>query len=197
MNFLAHLYLASPDPDLMFGGVLADFVRGRAVNDYPDRIQQGIRLHTRIDAFTDNHPVVAASRARFQPPFRRYAGILIDLAFDHFLASQWDDYSSRVPLDVFARDAYNLLQTNASNRPERMRRVVAAMQRENWLVSYRDLEGIENALCRLSLRLSRENPLAEAGGTIRENYSGLQSDFGLFHPDLVRFVTHARRTPPR
>ena len=65
MNFLAHLFLASPDPDLMFGGVLADFVRGRAVNDYPDRIQKGIRLHTQIDAFTDNHPIVAAARKRF------------------------------------------------------------------------------------------------------------------------------------
>ena len=197
MNFLAHLYLASPDPDLMFGGVLADFVRGRAVNDYPDGIQQGIRLHTRIDAFTDNHPIVAAARRRFQPPFRRYAGILIDLAFDHFLASQWDAYSPRVPLDAFASDAYNLLQTNTSNRPERMRRVVAAMQRENWLLSYRDLEGIENALFRLGLRLSRENPLSEAGGAVRQHYSGLQSDFARFHPDLVRFVTLARRTSPR
>ena len=197
MNFLAHLYLASPDPELMFGGVLADFVRGRAVNDYADPIRKGIRLHIQIDAFTDNHPIVAAARKRFQAPFRRYAGILIDLAFDHFLASQWDAYSPRVPLDDFASKAYNLLQTNASNRPERMSRAVAAMQRENWLVSYRKLEGIENALCRLSLRLSRENPLNEAGGALRANYSGLQSDFARFHPDLVRFVTLARRTAPR
>lgn len=197
MNFLAHLHLASPDPDLMFGGVLADFVRGRAVSAYPEPIQKGIRLHVQIDAFTDNHPIVAAARKRFQPPFRRYAGILIDLAFDHFLASQWDAYSPSVPLDAFARDAYNLLQTNASNRPERMRRVVSAMQRENWLLSYRELEGIENALCRLSLRLSRENPLAEAGQAIRQDYSSLQSDFARFHPDLVRFVTLARRRSPR
>lgn len=197
MNFLAHLYLASPDPDLMFGGVLADFVRGRAVNGYPEAIQRGIQLHIQIDAFTDNHPIVAAARKRFQPPFRRYAGILIDLAFDHFLALEWDAHCPTVALDAFARNAYRLLQTNTSNRPERMRRVVAAMQRENWLVSYRGLEGIEHALCRLSLRLSRENPLAEAGSAVRENYSTLQSDFNRFHPDLVRFVTLARRTPTR
>ena len=194
MNFLAHLYLASPDPDLMFGGVLADFVRGRAVNGYPEAIRKGIRLHIQIDAFTDNHPIVVAARKRFQPPFRRYAGILIDLAFDHFLASQWGAYSPGTPLDAFASHAYELLRTNASNRPERMRQVVAAMQRESWLVCYGELEGIDRALRRLSPRLSRENPLAAAGGAIRENYSGLQSDFARFHPDLLRFVTLSRRS---
>ena len=194
MNFLAHLYLASPDPDLMFGGVLADFVRGRAVNGYPEAIRKGIRLHIQIDAFTDNHPIVVAARKRFQPPFRRYAGILIDLAFDHFLAAGWETYSPSVALDTFAGNAYELLEAAPSNHPERMRRMVAAMRGENWLVSYGELEGIDRALCRLSLRLSREKPLAEAGGAIRENYAGLQSDFARFHPDLVRFVTLTRRS---
>ena len=194
MNFLAHLYLASPDPDLMLGGVLADFVRGRAIEDYPGPIRQGIRLHVQIDCFTDNHPVVAAARKRFEPPFRRYAGILIDLAFDHFLAVEWDKYSPGAALDEFAQDAYRLLETAPSNRPERMARVVAAMRRENWLLSYRDLEGIERALCRLSFRLSRANPLAQAGRPIRENYDALRSDFARFHPDLMRFVTLTRRS---
>ena len=85
MNFLAHLFLASPGADWMLGGLVADFVRSRDVTGFPDTIQAGIRLHQRIDSFTDAHPVVAASKRRLHPPYRRFAGILLDMFYNHFI----------------------------------------------------------------------------------------------------------------
>ena len=46
----------------MLGNLVADFVRARDITDFPDTIQAGIRLHQRIDSFTDAHPVVATGK---------------------------------------------------------------------------------------------------------------------------------------
>ena len=87
MNFLAHLYLAKDDDDLMLGALLGDFVRGRrAMWTYPYATREGIRLHRRIDKITDQSSQVKSLRRQFPKEFRRYAGIVIDIAFDYELA---------------------------------------------------------------------------------------------------------------
>ena len=64
MNYLAHLMLAGDQPESVIGAMLGDFVRGRQAEQY----SAGIRLHVRIDSFTDSHPIVAVSKARVRPP---------------------------------------------------------------------------------------------------------------------------------
>src|SRR5699024_8931556 len=101
MNFLAHALLAGDDPDLEVGGILGDFVRGRPDPTLPAGLRRGIALHRAVDAFTDRHPDVAAARRLFDPPWRRYAGIMLDVWFDHCLArdfGRWSDW----PLEVFS-----------------------------------------------------------------------------------------------
>lgn len=67
MNFLAHIYLSDDKPLLQIGNFIADSVKGRQVELYPPTIQEGIRLHRAIDAYTDAHPTVAQSVARLRP----------------------------------------------------------------------------------------------------------------------------------
>ena len=87
MNFLAHLYLTRGDDELMLGGLLGDYVRGwRALSEYSPGVRDGIKLHRRIDRFTDHSREVKSLRRKFPKEFRRYAGIVIDLGFDHELA---------------------------------------------------------------------------------------------------------------
>ena len=110
MNFLAHLYLAGNDEALRLGALLGDFVRGTAaLEQYDAPLQYGIRLHRHIDSFTDALPQVIGLRESFQPPFRRYAGIIIDLGLDHELAIRWNARST-VTLDSFDRDVRRLLE---------------------------------------------------------------------------------------
>ncbi|MEJ2383825.1 MAG: DUF479 domain-containing protein, partial [Xanthomonadales bacterium] len=94
MNFLAHLFLAGDEEALRLGALLGDFVRGReALAAYPEPVREGIRMHRHIDAFIDTLPDFERLRSGFEPPFRRYAGIIIDLGLDHELARRWPEYS--------------------------------------------------------------------------------------------------------
>jgi Uncharacterized protein conserved in bacteria len=95
MNHLAHVLLAGDEEALQLGGMLGDFVHGRPdPQRWPERVIAGIRLHRAIDVYTDAHAEVLAAKARLPPPYRRYAGIALDMWFDHCLArdfTRWDD----------------------------------------------------------------------------------------------------------
>ena len=60
-----------------------DFWRGAPDPAWPAALAAGVRLHRRVDVHTDAHPAVRAARALFVPPLRRYAGIALDVWFDH------------------------------------------------------------------------------------------------------------------
>jgi acyl carrier protein phosphodiesterase len=196
MNFLAHLYLAGDDPDGIVGHLLGDFVRGRDLEAFPEAVRAGILLHRSIDAFTDAHPVVWESKARISPIYRRYAGPLVDVFYDHFLARDWPRYAA-VPLDGFCEELYGLLRREAERLPFPVDGLTQRMIAQDWLRSYQSVDGIGQALGRLSRRVRRENTLAEAASELRAAYEGLEADFERFFPELVAHVESASSRPIR
>ena len=62
MNYLAHLHLGGPAPAQLLGSLYGDFVKGPLAGRYAADIEAAIRLHRRIDVFTDAHPAVLAAR---------------------------------------------------------------------------------------------------------------------------------------
>lgn len=159
MNFLAHLCLASGDSDLMLGGLFGDFVRGRrALRDYPEPIRQGIVLHRYIDRCTDHSSVVKKLRRSFPREFRRYAGIIIDMAFDHELAVNWWRYmpGSLERFDVEIRD---LLRDNTDLVPEGLTGFMRYADQHGLFTTYREEDVTLFALAGIGTRLSRPNPL--------------------------------------
>ena len=159
MNFLAHLCLANGNSGLMMGGLIGDFVRGwRAVRAYPEPIRQGIVLHRYIDKMTDRSPVVKHLRPQFSREFRRYAGIVIDLAFDHELAVNWWRYmpGSVERFDVKVRD---LLSANAEWVPDKLTRFMSYAFQHGLFSAYRQEAVALQALAGIGTRLSRPNPL--------------------------------------
>ena len=135
MNYLAHLFLAGPEPEALLGALMGDFVKGVLDERYPAAITRALALHRRIDTFTDAHPVTAASRARISPERRRFAGIMVDLFYDHFLARHWDEHA-REPLDAFTARVYALLEQHDALLPERLRSIAPRMAQADWLASY-------------------------------------------------------------
>ncbi len=105
MNWLAHVFLSEPDVEFRLGNLLADIVRGEELRRMSPAFQRGVDKHKQIDAFTDAHPVVKRSRARISTRFRRFSGVLVDVFYDHLLASDWDRYSPIV-LDAFTARFY-------------------------------------------------------------------------------------------
>jgi acyl carrier protein phosphodiesterase len=187
MNFLAHLYLSDDTPESRLGNLLGDFVRSPQIDTYPAPVRAGFALHQRIDAYTDAHPVFQHSRTRISLPRRRYAGVLVDVFYDHFLALHWAEFAP-IPLPDFARQVYAELAANDPLLPESLRQIVPAMIRDDWLTSYRAPDGIDRALDRIARRLRHETPLAGAVEELTGHYDGLQADFLAFFPALRQYV---------
>jgi acyl carrier protein phosphodiesterase len=184
MNYLAHLFLAGDSAESMIGNLAGDFVKG-AIHG-TDAISDGIRHHRRIDAFTDSHPSVAAFRRVLIPDHGHYARIIADVFFDHFLANTWPRYRDE-PLEAFVARVHATLDAHAHELPGRLRLVYPYMRDQQWLLSYRHVEGIRIALTNLSRRLSRKPHLEEATHHLIDSRRELERRFHDFFPDVVAF----------
>ena len=187
MNFLAHAFLARDSVDLLLGSLMGDFVKGPLTDRYAPAITRGLALHRGVDTYTDAHALVARSRARISPPRRRYAGILIDLFYDHYLARYWSDYAA-VPLDQFTAHVYSTLLARRDVLPERLRAIAPRMADTDWLGSYRETASVGEALDRIGTRLKRGNALLDSVEELVANYDSLEEDFRAFFPELMRFA---------
>lgn len=187
MNYLAHLALADGSPESILGNFLGDFAKGRPEGRFAPAVVRGIRLHRSVDGFTDAHPVLRRAIGRLPSAHRRFAGIAIDMAFDHFLAVRWEH---EAPEDFrrHRRHAYAVLTARHSALPPRLQAILPSLRDDDWLGSYARFDGMAFALERMSRRLSRENPLATLAENIGANYDGLQADFDVFWPQVTAFA---------
>jgi acyl carrier protein phosphodiesterase len=186
MNYLAHLHLGGQRPGQLLGSLYGDFVKGRLQGQFAPEVEAAIQLHRRIDVFTDRHPLVDIALGRFSDTRRRYAGIVLDVFFDHCLARDWKLYAEQ-PLEVFTADVYRVL-THERQLPERLARIAPHMVANDWLGSYQEFEVLEQVLRGISRRLSRPEELAGAMEELRRLYEPLSDDFRLFYPQLQDFA---------
>lgn len=187
MNHLAHALLSGADDQIRLGGMLGDFSRGTIDPTLPDGVRQGIALHRAIDSFTDQHAELVALRAHFEPPFRRYAGILIDIWFDHLLAREFARWSA-MPLPSFSDALLALLDKNDALLPESLHRFSRYMQVRRLPAAYAEREMIGEVLAGVSARLSRDNPLAAGMVEISRLEPVLKQAFDRFFPELDQFT---------
>ena len=187
MNHLAHAWLAGTDEGMRLGGVLGDFVRGAPDPALPVAVREGIALHRAIDGYTDQHPQVLAARALFEPPYRRYAGIALDMWFDHCLARDFGRWST-LPLAQFSSELRALLQRYDALLPAAARRFVQYMQANDLPAGYADPQVLGQALAGIGQRLQRANPLAQMLPVLQRLDAPLQAHFEQFFPQLQRFA---------
>jgi acyl carrier protein phosphodiesterase len=183
MNYLAHFYLAEQSREGLLGSLLGDFVKGRLDGRFPQTVRRGIALHRAIDSFTDAHPLHLESRNRIGRQRRRYAGIIVDVCYDHFLCRNWAEHSNQ-SLSSFAERVYDVLREHRDDLPDRLQQIVPHMIADDWLSSYADLENVGRALDGIARRITRSNPLAGALTEIEANYAALDGDFQRFFPEL-------------
>lgn len=193
MNYLAHLLLAEQTPHGWLGALMGDFVKGRIDSALPGGIRCGIALHRRIDTFTDAHPVHRRSRNRFAGPRRRFAGIIVDLSYDHFLALRWARHAP-LPLDEFTAQVYASIVRHRALLPPRLARIAPRMAAQDWLGSYRDLDALGFTLDRIATRSPRSAPIEGAIEDVRHCYEALGDDFDAFFPDLAAYAGGLKST---
>jgi acyl carrier protein phosphodiesterase len=151
----------------------------------------GIRNHRRIDTFTDAHPAWQRSRDRFVPPARRFAGIAVDLMYDHYLATRWADYHPAT-LPQYTQGVYAGLRAYSHLFPPRLERIFPSLSEHDWLASYVKFENIERALTRMSGRTARSAGLLHTVEQARPLYDDMRGDFEWFFPDLVEYALGLR-----
>lgn len=190
LNFLAHLYFADATPESRAANLMGDYVKGRIAEDWQPLLRDGVVLHRRIDGFTDSHPLVLQSAARLSARRRRFAGIILDICYDHYLCRHWDRFSEQ-PLDRFITDCYRQLNDYQGYLPESMQRPLRLMIEQDWLTAYADPEIIPKVLDRVASRLSQPQRMLGAGQEFLQHYGQLEQDFLMFFPQLQRF---ARKT---
>jgi acyl carrier protein phosphodiesterase len=194
MNYLAHTLLSHECDEAILGALLGDFVKGPLADDMPTAIRDGIRLHRSIDRYTDAHPVVLSSRGLISDTRRRFAPIMVDIFYDHFLARHWNDYCD-VPLPRFAQRVYDVLRSHHAAVPERLRAVATRMAAYDWLNAYASIAGMQAAVDGIALRLRRFRRAAVlhgGGEELSRHYPVFERDFRLFFPQLQRHVTAYR-----
>lgn len=186
MNFLAHFHLAWPDEGLVAGGLEGDYYKGPLRGDLPDHLERGVKLHRAIDAYTDQHPVVIGLRNEFPADLRRYAGILIDLCFDHYLSRHWQRFSD-TPLEEFTTGVYSVLARHEHALSDAARSMMARMVEHDILGLYRQWETVPRSAARIGQRFQRRNPLTDVDRGLDPVRNALEQAFLVFYPDLQTF----------
>jgi acyl carrier protein phosphodiesterase len=184
MNWLAHLYLSEPNAEFRVGNLLPDVTSASQLKFLPERYQQGILCHRRIDLFTDSHPRVWSCVRRFPPPYRRFGGILTDVYFDHFLARDWSEYST-VPLPDFIGEFYRDIETCSAVIPAEAKQRLQRMRNEDWIGRYHRLEGVTEILGRIGRRFRRPLDLTDSLPIFQEHETAFLEDFQSFFPELI------------
>jgi acyl carrier protein phosphodiesterase len=186
LNYLFHLFLSDPAEEALLGSLLGDFVKGSPAGRFSAAVADAILFHRKIDSFSDAHPIPRRSRQRVSPERRRFAGIIVDICYDHFLIRHWRRLSPVDP-NSFIERVYAVLDKNRAWLPERLRRILPRMIAEDWLGSYAHMEGVGDTLDRIAARLSKGDPLIGSVAEIEANYQPLESDFLGFFPELTSF----------
>ncbi len=186
MNYLAHLYLSGNSEEQLIGNLLGDHVKGIIKDQFSEEVRKGLILHRKIDSYTNSHSLAQANLKLFTPDRRRFAGIIMDVCYDHFLIKNWSNYSS-IELHEFISNVHHILQNHKQFFIGRLKFLLCRKTLEHLLGTNGSMEGIEFTLDRISNRMKRGDKLRGALEEIEENYDAFELSFSGFFPDLIHY----------
>lgn len=186
VNFLAHTYLSGENKNIALGNLIGDMVKGNAYEAYENDIRTGLILHRAIDSFTDSHKVFLRSKKLISPHFNRYAGIVTDIYYDHFLAKYWDDYHHK-NLQEYVNEIYILLIKKYLQLPPRGQRIVPFMIIRNWMGNYGHLQPLHYVFLGMHHRTQKKGNMHQAVDILQLHYEELEKGFRIFFEDVKQF----------
>ena len=189
MNLLAHFLLSHQTPALVVGSFLGDFVKGKRYLKHEEAVARGILLHREIDTYTDTHPTFLQSKHRLVAQQGHYAGVVVDIFYDHLLATQWKTYHPE-PLADFAQHIYQTLRKHQEILPPTAQQAMGYLIQHHWLENYATLAGITQTLRGMERRVAHPNQMGQAVSALEENFDLFAQEFRTFFPQLQ---AHAAR----
>lgn len=188
MNFLAHFHLSGNSKDLVVGNFLGDMVRKAEWNNYPEEIVKGIKMHQAIDHFTDNHPIVKEHKKLLHENHGHFAGVILDIFYDYFLAKFWNDYHND-SLHSFAQWVYTSIDGHQNILNEKATMAFSHMKKHNWLEAYASFEGIDQVLNGMSRRTKYDSNMGQAIHDLQKHYFTFHDGFLTFYKELEQFIS--------
>ena len=189
MNYFAHLVLAQPTIESTVGNLLGDFARGIDKLDLPLPIRAGLDNHRAVDRFTDTHPVIRQLKTLFSSKRRRFAGIALDVYFDHLLMKYWAQFDTR-DLQQVIEAFYQRMVAGGSLMPnQHMQNTTQRMVDYDWFGSYRDIDSVAHALNRIASRIRFANQFDDAIEDILSNQEVIEQAFLIFFPELRKHIS--------
>ena len=186
MNFLAHIHLSGENEFIKIGNFMADGVRGKQYENFPQEIQKGILLHRAIDTFTDAHPLFRQSTKKLHSRYHHYAGVIVDMYYDHFLAKNWSDYHPE-SLALYSEKFYQSLLENHSILTSKTQYLLPYMMEYNWLVNYQSVPGLEGILSQMDRRTKNQSLMRFATEELVAHYDEFEAEFLLFYKEVQLF----------
>ncbi len=188
MNYFAHLVLSQPTVESTVGNLLGDFARGVDQSALSPAVLAGLKNHRAVDRFTDNHSGIVKIKKCFSPGRRRFAGIALDVYFDHLLMNHWQDFDHRNVNDVIT-EFYSRMDAGQRLMPgNEMRRVTSRIVTYDWFRSYRDLDSVAEALDRIAMRIRFPNAFSNSIEDLRRHEDLILEVFFDFFPELEAHV---------
>lgn len=188
MNFLGHIFLTPDDDELLLGNFIADSVKGNPEKHFNGKVADGIRFHRAIDAFTDSHPLVKQGIERFRETQGRYAPVVIDVVYDHVLASNWKEFHAE-DLHDFTQSVYKRLDGQKHLFPTRVQQYFPFMRQQNWLYNYQFEWGLIKSLQGLDRRSSTETQMHLAVDVYRAFNQQFLEEFREFIAEARQHLT--------
>lgn len=193
MNFLAHIYLSNDNDYIKIGNFIADSIRGKHYDHLPADIQKGIILHRAIDTFTDLHPVFRQSTKRLHERYHHYAGVIVDIFYDHFLAKNWSKYSNE-DLGDFAENFYQILRDNMPFLNEKILGMMPYLIKQNWLFNYQFMDEIARTLRQMDQRTKNNSQMQFSIEELQEFYTDFENEFTIFFEELRAYANEKLQT---
>lgn len=187
MNYLAHIALSQPNSYSLVGNLLGDFCKGVQIEALPQAVRQGLANHRAVDHFTDHHPLVRHAKTHFSVQRRRFAGIALDVLFDHFLIRHWQAFYSQ-PFNTAKQQIYSDIAAAEHLMPPAMAATMRNVHQKDWFASYQQLPRLGYALDKIAERIRFTNQFSGVIKEIEPVYSLLERDFLLFYPQLQQQV---------
>ena len=156
-------------------------------------------MHGSIDSFTDSNRYVRKSKSRLGK--KGYLkGVIIDMAYDHLLIKNWDQFS-KISLEDFINTFYTKAGRTVETYPGNARKFVEKLVESEYLTSYRCFDGLEAAFCRMDTRLSERLLQKESATgylpTLKSKINGIEDDFLQFFPQLIQHLVLHTGTLPK
>jgi len=186
MNFLAHIYLSGDNDLVKIGNLMADGIHGKP-DGFPADVQKGILLHRAIDTYTDAHPIFRQGTKRLHERYHHYAGVIMDIFYDHFLAKNWANYHT-TPLKEYTAAFYKSLQDNYNILTERTKGMMPHMIERDWLASYASVEGIGRILTQMDHRTKNKSGMRTSVDELLEFYNEYEAEFADFFEQMQAYI---------